>query len=185
MVAYGCACVFTCASILLARLDLYLHKRATYIACWLLLIGPLLAASGTTLKVLDDEVLNDFHRVVVPLGFLAHLLWIIFILTITRAQITEDNVALPTTFRSVLYLDVFGWYDKANNESGGGLGAGKQSHTDLARSRASLTPVGGSGQSGFSSAANSGRGTPQGYEQQISMHKDNDKQELPSQGSYN
>lgn len=33
-------------------------------------------------------------------------------LIIARAQVTNDNIALPTTFRSVLYLDVFGWYDK-------------------------------------------------------------------------
>jgi len=50
-------------------------------------------------------------KVFIPPAFLAHLLWIVFILVIARAEITDDNVALPTTFRSVLYLDVFGWYD--------------------------------------------------------------------------
>ncbi len=56
---------------------------------------------------------------VIPLGFLSHLLWIIFILAITKAQITDNNVALPTTFRSVLYLDVFGWYDQPKKEEEG------------------------------------------------------------------
>ena len=106
--AYGCAAIFTTTSILLARLDLYLHRRATFAACGLLLFGPLLAASGTTLKVLEGDI-SKFHRILIPMGFLIHLGWIVFILGITRAQITDNNVALPTTFRSVLYLDVFGW----------------------------------------------------------------------------
>ena len=65
--------IFTCASILIARLDLYLHRRATHVATFLLIIGPLISASGTTLKILEDKKTNEWHKWVVPFGFLAHL----------------------------------------------------------------------------------------------------------------
>merc|ERR1719215_1526844 len=63
---------------------------------------------GATMTKTDAE--KTVEMVLVPVVFLLHILLIVAITIVARAEHMQDGtLALPTRFRSVLYLDVFGW----------------------------------------------------------------------------
>eukprot|EP00397_Hematodinium_sp_SG-2012_P005569 GEMP01005589.1.p1 GENE.GEMP01005589.1~~GEMP01005589.1.p1 ORF type:complete len:1000 (+),score=209.10 GEMP01005589.1:68-3001(+) len=113
--AWACAITFTTASWLLVKLDLFLNKRVLWFAGVLLITGFLLGCIGTTLKHHPKSNVSNAHRLFVPWVFALHVAWIVFIVCIAKGDSSLDNVALPTKFRAVLYLDVFGWCDHAND----------------------------------------------------------------------
>merc|ERR1719329_947054 len=51
------------------------------------------------------------ERVLIPIVFFIHMVWILMVVRFAMPEQYEE-IALPTKFRSVLYLDVFGWLDK-------------------------------------------------------------------------
>lgn len=105
--ALACLALLAFCAWLLARLDLYLSMRLRTLAAVLLLAPPAITMVGLTLVHTKavSEVQSD---VCAPMSFLLHMAWIGFILYLARAD-HSDGVALPMNFRSVTYLDVFGW----------------------------------------------------------------------------
>eukprot|EP00929_Paragymnodinium_shiwhaense_P013322 TRINITY_DN121186_c0_g1_i1.p1 TRINITY_DN121186_c0_g1~~TRINITY_DN121186_c0_g1_i1.p1 ORF type:complete len:1034 (+),score=246.27 TRINITY_DN121186_c0_g1_i1:167-3268(+) len=110
------ACVFALFTLeaLIMRLDLYFKRRTFVIGSLFLLTGPLLTLLGTTF--LCSELPGNFrqlHVVLIPVVFLIQASLIFFIASAAaRAeQVGADSshLILPTRFRAVLYLDVFGW----------------------------------------------------------------------------
>jgi len=141
--AWGCAITFTTTSWLLVKLDLYLQRNVLWSAGLLLVMGFFLAALGTTLKQHPSPRVSETHRAIVQWVFALHLAWIIFIMVVAKGEGTIYGVALPTKFRSVLYLDVFGWFDKANRsffeaEADWLANHGKEIHRSPAKIRAGL-----------------------------------------------
>eukprot|EP00747_Dinoflagellata_sp_TGD_P207401 gnl/TRDRNA2_/TRDRNA2_80971_c1_seq1.p1 gnl/TRDRNA2_/TRDRNA2_80971_c1~~gnl/TRDRNA2_/TRDRNA2_80971_c1_seq1.p1 ORF type:complete len:841 (-),score=69.27 gnl/TRDRNA2_/TRDRNA2_80971_c1_seq1:27-2519(-) len=122
----GCATIFASIQIMLCRLDLRLsHKDLLYVA---LLLGssPVIMSTGLTLhlSVKRHEELSEipaFWRI--PLmnfcAFLAHCLHTLFTLFLLVAAWPaptsgSDAAMLPSKFRSILYIDVFGWLVNPN-----------------------------------------------------------------------
>lgn len=105
--AVACLSLLAFCAWLLARLDLYLSPRLLKVAGALLLAPPCTTMVGITLSHIESstELQSDIFA---PITFLLHLAWITFILYIAKAE-QRNGVALPMNFRSVLYLDVFGW----------------------------------------------------------------------------
>lgn len=116
--AFSCVVIFTACAWVLARLDLYLSRRILAVAGFLLVLPPAIVTLRFSLhrgfsKVPQPmtHLATAFYRCLVPLAFFLHILWIIFTLFVGRAKKRGSGIdmALPTTFRSVLFLDVFGW----------------------------------------------------------------------------
>ncbi|CAE8594512.1 unnamed protein product, partial [Polarella glacialis] len=106
----GCALVLPMLAWLLIRLDLYFASYMYVIGALLLMTGPLFALLAATMRFLP-EPFKSAHQFLVPVIFAMHAVLIVCIEFVARAEKTSESrgAALPTRFRSVLYLDVFGW----------------------------------------------------------------------------
>jgi hypothetical protein len=99
--------LFLAIACALIRLDMSLTSAEYRIAVALVVIGPVFtaicakqwAASGTDTTV----------RILIPVVYVANAGWLLFILHISKIREQQGGVQLPTGFRSVLYIDVFGW----------------------------------------------------------------------------
>eukprot|EP00929_Paragymnodinium_shiwhaense_P064912 TRINITY_DN32596_c0_g1_i1.p1 TRINITY_DN32596_c0_g1~~TRINITY_DN32596_c0_g1_i1.p1 ORF type:complete len:1049 (+),score=243.33 TRINITY_DN32596_c0_g1_i1:114-3260(+) len=103
--AFCCVVIFTTCAWILARLDLNLSLRMRATTLALLVAPPLLITC--TISGIPMSTRMQVHFVV-PLAFALHVVWVVFTVRIAEAD-EFDSVALPRAFRSVLYLDVFGW----------------------------------------------------------------------------
>lgn len=111
MVFVGCAW-------LIIRLDMYLSRSVLRLAFVLLATAPMLAMVAATFvkSMAQPEVKKLVSQLLVPVVFLIHIGWMFFALKLAKAD-QQGEVALPTEFRSVLYLDVYGWL-LPNTDSG-------------------------------------------------------------------
>lgn len=104
-----CVVVLPALAWLLIRLDLYFSSTIRVIGAMVLMGGPVLALIAATLSSLDHPQ-EDAQFVLVAIIFAMHALLIVCVANVARAEhVTERGAALPTRFRNVLYLDVFGW----------------------------------------------------------------------------
>lgn len=107
--ALGCALILPMLAWLLIRLDLYFESYRSVFGAMLLMSGPLLALVAATMLALPTPF-HDAQQVLVPIIFAMHAILIVCITYVAQAECVSDHgAALPTRFRSVLYLDVFGW----------------------------------------------------------------------------
>lgn len=123
--AFSCVVIFTACAWVLARLDLYLSRRILAVAGFLLVLPPAIVTLSFSLHRGFSKVPQPMthlatvvYRVLVPLAFFFHILWIIFTLFVGKAKKRGSGIdmALPTTFRSVLFLDVFGWLAEESDQ---------------------------------------------------------------------
>lgn len=106
---------------ILTRLDLYLSRRRVVAAGVLLATPPLLGTISITCErghyaFMRNKFYMELWKYLMPIAYTLHLLWIIFTIWVAKANYL-NQVALPTKFRSVLYLDVFGWLTDAGQDS--------------------------------------------------------------------
>lgn len=115
--ALACTIVFIAAMIVIARLDLYLSRRALMSAALLLFAGPGLNFLAVTIKFLKSTqaVQAMLLSVMVPLNHFTHTAWLVVLVWCARPE-EIGQITLPTSFRSVLYLDVFGWSNEKGND---------------------------------------------------------------------
>lgn len=105
--------IFSICAALLIRLDLFLPWRSLILAGLLNTLPPMVAGISLILKLAapkshgpgDWELVGD---AMVLFVFLLHIIWLILLLNWAKGK-KINNLALPTIFRAVLYLDVFGW----------------------------------------------------------------------------
>ncbi|CAE7740342.1 unnamed protein product [Symbiodinium sp. CCMP2592] len=110
--ALSCVVIFTGCAWILARLDLYLSRKILAVAAVLLILPPTLVTVSFSLHRIWANEPTSFmigcYRVMVPLAFFLHLTWILFTWGVARG-VKFGSVELPTNYRSVLFLDVFGF----------------------------------------------------------------------------
>ncbi|CAK9062094.1 unnamed protein product [Durusdinium trenchii] len=118
--ALCCVVIFTTCAWVLARLDLFLSRRILAIAGILLVLPPAIVTGSLSVHRGFSKVplpaagfATMMYRVLVPIAFFLHILWIVFTVFVAKARVQDDEMALPTNFRSVLFLDVFGWLAEA------------------------------------------------------------------------
>ncbi|CAE7715721.1 PRPF19, partial [Symbiodinium sp. CCMP2456] len=119
----ACATVLPMLAWLLIKLDLYFSSTRRVLGALFLMLGPLLALVAATLNSLSEPQ-RVAQFVLVAVVFAMHAGLIVCVACIARAEhVSERGAALPTRFRSVLYLDVFGWLqspdERAADESAG------------------------------------------------------------------
>eukprot|EP00929_Paragymnodinium_shiwhaense_P033730 TRINITY_DN18467_c0_g1_i1.p1 TRINITY_DN18467_c0_g1~~TRINITY_DN18467_c0_g1_i1.p1 ORF type:complete len:1078 (-),score=243.48 TRINITY_DN18467_c0_g1_i1:101-3334(-) len=114
--ALSCVALFAMGQWLLIRLDLYLSPNTLRIAGVLLLLPPLLSVySIVAEKKYEPEWEKTIEWATIPAAFFMHIVWILFMIYAAQAD-TIDGCSLPTKFRSVLYLDVYGWLSSAGEQ---------------------------------------------------------------------
>jgi len=101
---------------LIARLDMYVSRRSLATLLFLNVSGPLLTAIvlGIDQTVAPKELKENAVKVVIPFVFIIHLVWMLLMVQFATPE-QDERIALPVKFRSVLYLDVFGWLDYKKN----------------------------------------------------------------------
>jgi len=103
---YGVA-VLTGIAETLTRLDLSLSWFQLRLLQLLLFLGPAIAtAAGWAHLAVGYEKLAES---LVVCAYLAHALYLVFINSLCHLRMEHNGSRLPVAFRSVLYLDVFGW----------------------------------------------------------------------------
>eukprot|EP00930_Biecheleria_cincta_P058619 TRINITY_DN44426_c0_g1_i1.p1 TRINITY_DN44426_c0_g1~~TRINITY_DN44426_c0_g1_i1.p1 ORF type:complete len:971 (-),score=166.17 TRINITY_DN44426_c0_g1_i1:130-3042(-) len=129
--AFCCIVVFSYSAFLILRLDLLVRQRTLVLVGALQIAAPL----ATCVCLWGAKVGDNLGSIpaqlekLVPLAFVLNMLWILEVIYLARG--VDDNgsanaVLLPSKFRSVLYLDVFGWLSdrgsgtNAATESGSG-----------------------------------------------------------------
>jgi len=114
-----CVLMLPCLCWLLIRLDLYFASYLGVAGSLLLVTGPTLAGLAATLLQTSQRALyQNVHFILVPIIFFQHILLIAAITRVAYAeQFSNGRIALPTRFRTVLYLDVFGWLDGPDAQS--------------------------------------------------------------------
>uniref|UniRef100_A0A7S1AEB1 WW domain-containing protein n=1 Tax=Noctiluca scintillans TaxID=2966 RepID=A0A7S1AEB1_NOCSC len=100
--------IFATSAWSLFWLDLFLSRHLLQMAVVLIFAPPLLSVVAVRVDILDSSSIpSAMLGIIVPVIFAMQLIWIIFCTCLARPDYFE-NVALPSKFRSVLYLDVFG-----------------------------------------------------------------------------
>mmetsp|Transcript_83439 Transcript_83439/g.150526 ORF Transcript_83439/g.150526 Transcript_83439/m.150526 type:complete len:1021 (-) Transcript_83439:152-3214(-) len=114
------------ASITLFKLDLFVDRRDMFIVQGGLSLGPILAGLATHLSAMRTEhgmggkrPCDQFIPALLPwaLAILAcffHAVWIFVLLWAARPE--SRSAGLPLSFRSAIYLDVFGWHNQHFSE---------------------------------------------------------------------
>jgi len=95
------------------RLDVHLSAEQLHGIRAIIVIPPIL-----TFACLMKEDSEVTIALLTPFVFLLHIAWVAVMLWIGWANESQakDEPALPTRFRTVLYLDVFSWVDAARQE---------------------------------------------------------------------
>ncbi|CAE8654108.1 unnamed protein product, partial [Polarella glacialis] len=115
------------ASLTLFKLDLFVDTRDMFVVQGGLSLGPILAGLATHLSAMRTEhgmggkrPCDQFIPALLPwvLALLAcffHAAWMFVILWAARPEFR--NAGLPLSFRSAIYLDVFGWHNQHFSEA--------------------------------------------------------------------
>merc|ERR1719183_129968 len=72
----------------------------------LIFAGPALAAAASYQFKISAGFLDEWE---IAISFLANGLFLLVILVLCRVKEQDNGTMVPLAFRSVLYLDVFGW----------------------------------------------------------------------------
>eukprot|EP00929_Paragymnodinium_shiwhaense_P121312 TRINITY_DN9349_c0_g1_i1.p1 TRINITY_DN9349_c0_g1~~TRINITY_DN9349_c0_g1_i1.p1 ORF type:complete len:1048 (-),score=167.71 TRINITY_DN9349_c0_g1_i1:529-3672(-) len=110
---------FVFASHLLFRLDLFVGNTRLRIIRWLVSLGPICATLAANLWAWNSRYIQQFHVIAFSehLPKLFALIGLVFSaileLWILCESIPNNSIAqLPGSYRSVRYIDLFGWWDK-------------------------------------------------------------------------
>lgn len=99
--------MFMAIACALIRLDMSLTASQFVLAVCLVVCGPLCMAIIIRIWATFGTV--TIVQLVVPVIYLSQALWLNFVLYVCNVREQANGVQLPTGFRSVLYIDVFGW----------------------------------------------------------------------------
>jgi hypothetical protein len=93
----------------LIRLDMSLTGLEYRVSVVLVISGPCLLAVAAEQWSRHTQVGDEIVDIITPLAYLVHATWLMFLLYISKVSEQQGGALLPTGFRSVMYIDVFGW----------------------------------------------------------------------------
>ncbi|CAJ1456224.1 unnamed protein product [Effrenium voratum] len=97
----------------LIRLDMSLTGLEFRAAVVLVSAGPALTALAAQQWRLHTVKGYEIVHLLAPLPYAAEAAWLMLLLYISKVGEQEGGAMLPTGFRSVMYIDVFGWIKRA------------------------------------------------------------------------
>mmetsp|Transcript_98457 Transcript_98457/g.175375 ORF Transcript_98457/g.175375 Transcript_98457/m.175375 type:complete len:897 (+) Transcript_98457:128-2818(+) len=101
----------------LIRLDMSLTGLEFRTAVALVIAGPCLAALAAQQWRLHTIRGYEMVHLLAPMPYAFSAAWLMFLLYISKVGMQEGGAMLPTGFRSVMYIDVFGWIKRASERS--------------------------------------------------------------------
>mmetsp|Transcript_57587 Transcript_57587/g.106429 ORF Transcript_57587/g.106429 Transcript_57587/m.106429 type:complete len:925 (-) Transcript_57587:81-2855(-) len=110
--AWSAVLLFIAVKLALIRLDMSLTACEFTTVLILVASGPLLAAVAAQQWSLHTEQGDLVVACLAPITYVMHSTWLVYLLYICGVAKQPGGAMLPTRFRSVLYLDVFGWIKK-------------------------------------------------------------------------
>eukprot|EP00928_Gymnodinium_smaydae_P008851 TRINITY_DN13253_c0_g1_i2.p1 TRINITY_DN13253_c0_g1~~TRINITY_DN13253_c0_g1_i2.p1 ORF type:complete len:953 (-),score=162.52 TRINITY_DN13253_c0_g1_i2:190-3048(-) len=111
--------LFMAIAAALIRLDMSLTSLEYHVSVTLVVGGPFLAAIGCqrwSRAVNKGEGDVDQVQLTMTVVLVLHALWLMFLLYICKVSEQKSGALLPTGFRSVMYIDVFGWIKKSRSQ---------------------------------------------------------------------
>uniref|UniRef100_A0A7S1A5K1 Uncharacterized protein n=1 Tax=Noctiluca scintillans TaxID=2966 RepID=A0A7S1A5K1_NOCSC len=107
--AWSALILFLAIQIALIRLDLSMTGLEFYTSCALIMIGPIITAIAAYEWALNTDWGQDVVYSIAPVPFFSHAMWLGFLMYLSKVREQKGGALLPTAWRSVLYIDVFGW----------------------------------------------------------------------------
>lgn len=99
--------ILTAMAETLTRLDMSLIWWQARLLQLIVFTGPFMATAACYLRLYEER--KREAEALVVLAFFSHAIYLIMINSLCRVQAEHNGTFLPVAFRSVLYLDVFGW----------------------------------------------------------------------------
>lgn len=116
MVEVGCptsatygVLLFTVMAETLTRLDMSLSLGQLRFLQVLLLIGPVTSCIAGLHWTKNTEESSQTAETLIVLAFFSHSMYLALMSHFCKIRAQDNGAMMPTAFRSVLYLDVFGW----------------------------------------------------------------------------
>jgi len=107
--------ILMASATLLIRLDMSLTAFEYRIGVVLCISGPFVTAIAAARFLYDGKVAPDLEVFRVSPVLICHALWLLFVLYISDAG-DVNGAMLPQGFRSVMYVDVFGWLQRTTEQ---------------------------------------------------------------------
>mmetsp|Transcript_43084 Transcript_43084/g.91477 ORF Transcript_43084/g.91477 Transcript_43084/m.91477 type:complete len:832 (+) Transcript_43084:1-2496(+) len=107
--AYASNTILLTLACILVSLDVVMDRNETLAARILLCTGPVVSLVAATTWGQYTKAGSLICWMLLPVVFFAQAGWLAMSLYLAKVDRCSDGQALPTKFRSVLYLDVFGW----------------------------------------------------------------------------
>jgi len=101
----------------LIRLDMSLTGLEFRTAVALVIASPCIAALTAQQWRLHTVRGYEMVHLLAPMPYAFSAAWLMFLLYISKVSMQEGGAMLPTGFRSVMYIDVFGWIKRANERT--------------------------------------------------------------------
>mmetsp|Transcript_21374 Transcript_21374/g.60545 ORF Transcript_21374/g.60545 Transcript_21374/m.60545 type:complete len:947 (+) Transcript_21374:133-2973(+) len=131
----------------LAAMDMSLCVEQLRFLQALLLVGPLLSCYAGYCWTRENEESGQISEIPVVVAFFSHSMYLAVMSHFCKIRPQDNGALLPTAFRSVLYLDVFGWLKLPQNDqtpdehaSVAGSNSGVGSALPLDRADGGMTP---------------------------------------------
>mmetsp|Transcript_97453 Transcript_97453/g.271081 ORF Transcript_97453/g.271081 Transcript_97453/m.271081 type:complete len:889 (-) Transcript_97453:334-3000(-) len=109
--------LFMVVAAALIRLDMSLTGFEYRISVILIISGPCLTAVSAEEWSRRTPVGYEVANLLAPIAYAVHALWLMFLLYISNVREQKGGAMLPTGFRSVMYIDVFGWIRRARSRA--------------------------------------------------------------------
>mmetsp|Transcript_53019 Transcript_53019/g.152771 ORF Transcript_53019/g.152771 Transcript_53019/m.152771 type:complete len:978 (+) Transcript_53019:84-3017(+) len=93
----------------LIRLDMSLTGFEYRTAVVLVTSGPMMAAVAAQQWLVHRPPNDEVVKVISPLVYVTHAVWLLFLLYVCKVSEQKNGCQLPVGFRSVMYIDIFGW----------------------------------------------------------------------------
>jgi len=93
----------------LIQLDMSLTGFEYRISVFLVTTGPAMAAVAAQQWLLHKPSSDELVRIVAPCIYVTHTAWLLFLLHVCKVSEQKNGSMLPVGFRSVMYIDIFGW----------------------------------------------------------------------------
>lgn len=93
----------------LIRLDMSLTALEYKICVLLVTSGPCLSAVAAQQWLRQTRHSDDLVIILTPIAYVFHAAWLLFLLYICKVTEQKGGAMLPIGFRSVMYIDIFGW----------------------------------------------------------------------------
>lgn len=106
--AWGGMAIFSSISLLLLRTDQALSGGQYLVGSFLLFMPPALCAVVTFMSSKNWGDAGSYEYLM-PVGLFLKGCWFFYFLVIFEARVYQTGAVLPSSFKAVLYVDVYGW----------------------------------------------------------------------------